>query len=330
MDRLGDLVCTLPVDQHPHLTQPNQTIHWLVAQGLEPVVESATPSRLFWSLPLKFSIQSLMALIQKLKIESYDQVILFYAPWWVALACWWVGIPHRHSPRSRWYQLLFFNRTLKQKRSRSEKHEADYNWDLLHWSLTGIHPAPTVTPILSLKSSAPLPETLPENYIVVHPGMGGSALNWPTHFYLDLIKKLHAQGQKIVITGTTIDQPWLSPLEKPLSSLEGVFWMVGKLDLKSLIAVLAQSSATIAPSTGVLHLAASTGTKTIGIYSPIRVQTPVRWGPRGSKAQAITPSPSILCPATTHCLEKACRHYPCLETITPDQILAEIFKKTSL
>lgn len=375
MDRLGDLVCSMPMDQHPELQKKSPSVEWLISKGLEPVVECAHPPRQFWSVDLNFSFSHLWNLVQKLKSAHFSHVVLFYAPWWVACACWLADIPHRYSPRSRWFQILFFNHTLKQKRSLSEKHEADYNWDLLHWALTGekalleVHslektsslnsqkqslalssqepylashspekspsfssteqsltPQASINtvPFLELKSEAPLPSTLPPEFIVIHPGMGGSALNWPTSYYLVLAQKLLALGKKVVITGTPGDQEWLAPLEKVLRSQPGVFWMVGQLDLKTLIAVLAHSTATIAPSTGVLHLAASTGTKTIGIYSPIQVQTPIRWGPRGKKAIALIPA-ATPCPATTTCLGARCQNFFCLEKITPEQIIKEIF-----
>lgn len=377
MDRLGDLVCSLPMDQHPELQKKSISVEWLISKGLEPVMECSLPPRKFWSVDLKFSFSHLWNLVQKLKSAQFTHVILFYAPWWVACACWMAGIPQRYSPRSRWFQILFFNHTLKQKRSLSEKHEADYNWDLLHWSLTGektpialsseqsLEPYPqdkssvlsltqqspalssssqkkspalssteptlapqtpiSTAPFLELKSDALLPASLPQEFIVLHPGMGGSALNWPTTSYLDLAQRLLALGKNVVITGTPGDQEWLAPLEKPLRSQPGVFWLVGQLNLKTLIAVLARSTATIAPSTGVLHLAASTGTKTIGIYSPIQVQTPIRWGPRGKKAIALTPV-GIPCPAATTCLGARCQYFFCLEKITPEQIIETIFK----
>ncbi len=323
MDRLGDLVCTLPVDQHPELLSSEANVAWLITQGLESVVECAFPKRNYLTSEIKFSTKNLINLINKLRQQNYSKVILFYAPWWIGLACLLARIPQRFSPRSRWYQLIFFNKTLRQKRSLSEKHEANYNWDLVHWALTGDTICTTLPPYLDLKSpqlsTIPL---LPPEFIVIHPGMGGSALNWPSHYYFILAKKLSEMGKRIIITGTKSDEPWLKDLEKPLKSLPGLSWLVGQLDLNALIYVLSRSQAVIAPSTGVLHLAASTGVKTIGIYSPIRVQTPVRWGPRGENARAYMPN--VKCPATNNCLESDCDLYPCLERITPDHLLKDL------
>lgn len=324
MDRLGDLICTLPVDQHPLFLDKSNSVYWLISNGLEPVLECTKPKRFYWPTGTSFSWLKFINLIKMLKVENFDKVVLFYSPWWVALACFFASIPERYSPRSRWFQLLFFNHTLRQNRSQSEKHEADYNWELLHWSLTGERKYQLPTPFLYLKSEIILPIQLPNSFIVIHPGMGGSALNWPAKSYLELAQKLSAIGKEFIITGTANDFEWLKELETPLKLLEKCHWLVGKLDLKSLIYVLSRSEATIAPSTGVLHLAAATGAKTIGIYSPIRVQSPKRWAPRGT--QTLTLVPSVKCPATKKCLEASCKEYPCLDTITADYIIKEVLK----
>jgi ADP-heptose:LPS heptosyltransferase len=323
MDRLGDLVCTLPVDQHPSFLKEHFSIQWLISSGLEPVLECAQPKRNFWSESTTFSWSKFWLLVSKLKSKQFDQVILFYAPWWVAAACYFAGIQNRYSPRSRWFQLLFFNQTLKQKRSRSEKHESDYNWELVNWAITGNRNGIQNTPLLNLQSTSPMPPELTKPYFVIHPGMAGSALNWRMADYLKLAEKLIIQlDHDVVITGTRSDLPILSEIEPALKSLKRLRWLVGDLDLAALIKVLSESEAVIAPSTGVIHLAASTGVKTIGIYSPIKVQTPTRWGPRGPKTIAIIPQ--VSCPAKMKCLGKTCSYYYCLNKITVDQIIEHI------
>lgn len=326
MDRLGDLVCTLPVDQHPALTESHAEIIWLVTQGLEPILDCAIPKRNYITSKLTFTLKNFFELYKKIRQHRFSKVILFYAPWWIGLLCLISRIPARFSPRSRWYQFIFFNHSLRQKRSLSEKHEAQYNWELTHWSLTKELQTKSTPPFLELKSpKLSMVPLLPSEYIVIHPGMGGSALNWPTHFYFILAKKLVELEKRVIITGTQSDEPWLKNLESPLKSLPGLTWLVGQLDLKTLLYVLSRSAAVVAPSTGVLHLAASTGVKTIGIYSPIRVQTPVRWGPRGVYTRAYMPN--VECPAKNHCLEEACELYPCLERITPEHILNDILRQ---
>lgn len=319
MDRLGDLVCTLPVDQDPHLQGAHCQCSWLISKGLEPVLELSVPPRTGWSESTAFSWPNFLQLVRRLRAERFQKVIFFFGPWWVALACFCARIPERFSPRSRWFQFLFFNKTLRQHRSRSDKHEADYNAELVRWALTGQIETTVTPPFLTLESNTAPPTTLPVRYVVIHPGMGGSALNWPTKYYFELALDFIAKGFSVVITGTEADRVWLKDIEAHLSANSKVTWLVGKLDLKALIYVLSKSEATIAPSTGVVHLAASTGVKTIGIYSPIKVQTPVRWGPRGHKAKALTPN--VHCPASRRCQGERCPSHFCLAQIKPLDVI---------
>lgn len=338
MDRLGDLICTLPVDQiTSERNGDSYEFQWIVSRGLEPVMQMAKPVRYYRSFGVPFDLQQFRELTQWLRSSVFDKVVLFYAPWWVALACWVARIPERYSPRSRWFHFFFFNRTLRQSRSRSEKHEADYNWELMRWALglpSSMNPKADKTPTLEFqvdladaKKKLKL-NALPENYVVLHPGMGGSALNWSASSYLELAKRLVESGKSVVVTGTRSDLPWLKDLKDPIKSLKNIYWMVDHFDLKTLIYVLGQSDAVVAPSTGVVHLAASTGVRTIGLYSPIRVQTPTRWGPRGRQVKALVPD--VTCPASRRCLGARCAHYACLEKIQPEEVLCEVLLSEDL
>ena len=327
MDRLGDLICTLPVDQNLSVcskeNEKELQFHWLITKGLEPILEMAQPKRNFFSFSPVFKWKSFFQLISLLRNESFEQSITFFSPWWISLALLLARIPKRSSPKSRWHQFLFSNHTLKQSRSFSSRHEADYNSELFCWSL-GLPYLQKPLPYLNLKTRIPCQIDLPENFIVVHPGMGGSALNWPSTKYIQLIRELTALNKSVVITGTNTDQEWLNPIFEAFGQNSNVHWLVNKLNLFDLVSVLQRSDAVIAPSTGVLHLAASTGVKTIGIYSPIRVQTPLRWGPRGEKTSTLMPQ--FHCPAKTKCLLEACPHHPCLNSISTQQVSNAMFE----
>ena len=159
------------------------------------------------------------------------------------------------------------------------------------------------------------------NYYVVHPGMGGSALNWPTGLYIDLITQLSTHTT-VVITGTAQDANYLSPLKSHFLSEPNPVWLDGKVSTTELLQVLGSAKAVIAPSTGVLHLAASTGVKTIGLFSPVRVQSIQRWGPLGEKAEAL--APSVDCPGDLHCIGQACPHFNCMYRITVGKVLQQL------
>jgi len=159
------------------------------------------------------------------------------------------------------------------------------------------------------------------DYSVVHPGMGGSALNWPTDHYHTFISELAAK-ETVVITGTLADTSYLAPLKESLGSHPRMRWLDGQLNGLELLTLLASARTITAPSTGVLHLAASTGRPTLGIFSPVRVQHPQRWGPQGPKTSVVMPGG--FCPGEHSCLEHRCHRFPCMNEVQPDEARAAL------
>ena len=99
---------------------------------------------------------------------------------------------------------------------------------------------------------------------------------------------------------------------------------VGKeMSLEDLIGLIATADALVAPSTGPLHLAAALGVPLAGIYSPVRVHHPTRWGPLGP-GRIIIFMPKAECPGVYDCLEERCPHFPCMNTVRPAEVLEYI------
>jgi len=215
---------------------------------------------------------------------------VFHAPWWVALALFVARVPCRVGVRSKIHSYLFFNRSLRQKRSRAEKHEAEYGLQLVSAALgqafdfNKLDPLRLGTP-LSVKELQNL--GIAQDYIVVHPGMAGSALNWPSAQYIEFIDYF-SKTCDIVVTCGPSDQQFVTPISAAFSGNNKVKSLAG-LNFAQLILVLQTSKGVLAPSTGVLHMAASLGVPTLGIYSPIGVERAIRWGPRGANVETLTP-----------------------------------------
>jgi ADP-heptose:LPS heptosyltransferase len=320
LDRIGDLVLTLPVEE----AFPGAEVDWWIPPGLSFVTLSAQPPRRAREVAREFGWTEFAGLIREIRRRKYDLAVVFHAPWWVGLALWLARVPVRVGVRSQWHSFLFFNRGVRQKRSRAEHSELEYNYRLIE---SGLGLPIGALPRNSLRLAAGTTDVLNKfrlqslSYTVVHPGMGGSALNWPSEKYVELIKSLSDFGT-VAITGTPSDEPFLKPLRERLSDQTHVIWLDGKLKGDELITVLSQARAIVAPSTGVLHLAASTGRPTIGIFSPVRVQHPRRWGPQGAKTGVVLPQ--VDCPGELTCLGPQCPHYNCMEAITPQSVLESL------
>lgn len=320
LDRIGDLVLSLPVDE----AFIDCEVHWWIPKGLSFITENAEPRRSSSEIDRQITLKKFFALWRTLRRERFDAGIVFHAPWWVSLLLFLSGVRIRAGVKSQWHSFLFLNRTVRQKRSRAEYSELEYNYRLVE-SAFRFAPGSLSRKQLKLKSRLSEESSLlnrfglqAQSYSVVHPGMGGSALNWPTESYCNLILSL-AQKEKVAITGTATDEAYLAPLKAKLKSNPQIIWLDGKLSGEELIAVLQNARTIIAPSTGVLHLAASTGQPTLGIFSPVRVQQPRRWGPQGLKVATLMPT--VECPGQMSCLGSQCQLFDCMERITSDDAL---------
>jgi len=331
MDRIGDLVLSLPVDQalsDPPVGRPGIATEttWWISPGLRFVTDSALPPRKVRQLNQKIRIGDFLLLLLYLRREKFDAALVFHGPWWVSCLLWLARIPFRAGVKSQWHSFIFLNRAVRQKRSQAEHSELEYNFQLLEAALhLKIGSLPRTSLRLASLASADQRSALLEkyglkeqDYIVVHPGMGGSALNWPIENYADLIKTMSANC-KIAITGTAGDEAYLSPLRMMLEGVKNISWLDRKLEAKELITILQAASKILAPSTGVLHLAASTGRPTLGLFSPVRVQQPKRWGPHGERAQVLMPV--VKCPGELRCLGSVCPHYDCMTQIRVEDVI---------
>ncbi len=318
MDRIGDLVLTLPSDQNPLFRESEKL--WFIAKGLEFVAENAIPPRQYVGWKKEFSWSQFFLFIKKVREFAPQISVSFQSPWWVTLALWLSGVPERVGVLSSWHSFLFLNYGLRQKRSLCKHHELDYNHLLVQKTLTPRFAAETAY----LKMVGPaFKSPLPQSYIVIHPGMAGSALNWPISHYRNLILAM-SQKIPVIITGTATDRSILEPLEETLPKRENILWFNERLNPQQLLGVLQNAKAVFAPSTGVLHLAAALGVPTRGIYSPVNVQRAERWGPRGPNTNTWTPE--VPCPGRFRCLGSSCKHFNCMELVSPQEIEDNISK----
>lgn len=315
LDKIGDLICTLPVDQV--LMGKGFDVQWVISKGLGFIPDHGENPRKYIELDKNQPWESFKKLYLYIKEFGPDVAISFQSPWWVNAALWLARIKWRGGVLSQWHSFLFLNRGLRQKRSQALKHEADYNFELLKYVLELNDKKQYEAPLLHLvapKDQAFLDQyqLAPQKYIVVHAGMAGSALNWPLEQYLEFINK-QLFSIKVVLTGTSMDNKWVVPIEEAFKNNRQLLSLRNKLSGKDLLTLLAEARLVVAPSTGVLHIAAALGTPTVGIFSPIRVHHPRRWGARGGRAQNI--APDVICPEHFFCVGVECKNFDCMKKI---------------
>lgn len=290
LDKIGDLISTLPVDQI--LDESKYEVVWVVQKGMGAVVDLGARKRTYIELDKSTPKESAAKLREFLKTFKADIAISFQGPWWVNVELSRAWIKIRSGVRSQWHSFFFLNKGIRQSRSKAEKHEFDYNKDLVLQTLNlkedrRFHFFEIAKPTdLSLLQKFNLTS---KNYIVVHPGMMGSALNWSQAKYIDYIQKQIDNKETVCVTGTQADEPYLTEIKAKFQNHPQVRWLQNQVNLKELVLILSESKKVIAPSTGVAHIAASVGAEVHAIYSPVRVHHPRRWAPRGMNVTVYLP-----------------------------------------
>jgi ADP-heptose:LPS heptosyltransferase len=256
----------------------------------------------------------------------------------IAAATFFSNIRYRVGPLSKIYSYFFYNRGIRQHRSQVEMHEADYNLQLLR--RLGIRVSSRRVP---LRVSVPDEKRAqarawllekgwnPEQALVaVHPGMGGSALNWPESHYVEFVRALLKEGRQVLLTGGPTEVSLLNRIGEALGPLKekAIFYSnnepIGGLGgtLEFFAGLISHVSLMIAPSTGPLHVAVALDRPVLTFYPPIRVQSAIRWGPYlKDESRASVMVPDVYCGQDFKCLGNLCNYFPCMKSLTVTQAL---------
>lgn len=119
------------------------------------------------------------------------------------------------------------------------------------------------------------PENLRSNLIVIHPFPKFTYKSWPQERWIQLIHELKNQfNGTLVLTGG--GHPDEMAFVAYIAQQTGSVNLAGQLSLAQTTDLIRHARCFIGPDTGVTHLAAATGTRTIALFGPTN---PSKWGP---------------------------------------------------
>lgn len=268
-------------------------------------------------------------------------------PNWVAFL---TGVGFRGGLKSKWSSFLLLNKGVRQQRSIVAMHESEYNLELLrplgleyhHQELSDHAPFVALTDQEKREALADFHSYLEQQgkkttaeLVFIHPGMTGHTLNWPSRNYGRLITRLERNFPNrflFLISHTPSDAPHLAGLRDHLKHTDElvpedrlVFFNGAERGLRFTMNLLSQASLFIGPSTGVTHLASILGVRTLALYSPIKVQSSLRWGPFYQKTKATqVVVPDVVCGETFKCLGQSCPYYECMSKIEVEDVIKRI------
>lgn len=239
---------------------------------------------------------SIRVLKQVFKENNYDLAIVVHPDFSIAMALLLSGIKKRLGTGYRWYSFLF-NIKRYQHRKHSEKHEMEYNLDLL--KEIGCEIPAGIKPVLSVKDEtiALLKSkintsglNIEEDFLIIHPGSLKSAKGWGNKNFAELINLLLDDSSlitKVVLTGSNDENQMIENLLQKITPKNKVV-NITNVNLKELTALIKCSKMFISNSTGPIHIAAAVGTFVIGLY-PAKTETnATRWGPYTDKKKVFS------------------------------------------
>ena len=338
-DRIGDVVLSTPVMTEIRRVFPNAKLSLLVREPVAPLLRGLMGiSDIIFYEPtgIHQGWAGLKKLSREIKKRSFDIALTLQSQCFVAAAVWFAGVPLRVGPRSKIHSYVFYNRGVRQKRSQSLKHEADYNLDLLTSLGIEVNQTPRTSIVVSDESRLRMKQWLKDQGIsfsdqkpiAIHPGMGGSALNWKWDNYGELLSQFEKMNLPVVVTSGPLDREQIAQLKTQCPELRGkrsYFGGAGE-SIGELAALFQNMALVVAPSTGPLHIAVALGIPVVSIFSPIRVQGVRRWGPYGTETnKALVFSPEVKCPARHTCQLERCSFYPCMDTLEVDAVRQGVF-----
>lgn len=283
-DALGDSILALPVCAAIKKNHPRTRVTFLV---------SPYTRELFENQPATDEVLVPADLRLWLRTAALEAALLLYPDlrisWDVFRAC----VPQRVGTGRRWWSFLY-NRRVGHTRSRADRHEADYNLDLLRPWLPRVSLEPPRLRVLpaarqwaekflhvqGMNRRAP--------WVILHPGSRGSSANWSEGRYARLAGLLRKNHKiQVLLTGSAAESELLERVAGQSDPRPRV--LKEAISLPQFAGLISQARVFVSGNTGPMHLAASLGVPTVSLFPRGGVTGPVRWRPLGNSSLIFSP-----------------------------------------
>ena len=279
LDHLGDGILSSPVLSNLHAAYPNARIDVLCARwNRAAFVTNPHVSRILELNPSTFRRPG----------EVFDRAGRF----WQATAALRDSYQIVVTLRGTWLTLLaaggfWIDRGASRVESRLRggavgRHETDINLSLLESA--GI-PTPVRIPEYAVPAECAaevddlferLGVPTERALIACHVGSPVVRKRWPAPRFATLIERLAQQGAHVLLVGSVADEPFVEEVQSICHATTTS--LVGRASLPQLAAVLRRCACFVGNDSAPMHLAASVGIPTVGLFF---ASDPERFGPRG-------------------------------------------------
>ncbi len=269
-------------------------------------------------------------LLERMRAGRFDAVVCLHGgsryAWLYRLA----NIPLRYGSSGKYYR-RFYTENVCVNRGQPDRHEVEYNFDMVRRIGATGAPGPMVYPVTAADEAAAeklLAERgwAGEPLLIVNPTFGGSSRLWPAECFIASTQQILAKtGVRVALTGTPGDQESNARIAADLGPK--TLDLTGETDVGALAAILKRSALHLSVDTGTSHLAAAMGTPCVTVFpASEHWDQRLRWSPWKTESRTI--GPMVRCAS---CRPGACNksQQACIDSISPEAVASvavELFR----
>lgn len=323
-DRIGDVMLSTPVIKNLRDSFPNAYIAMMVSPYTKDIIEGnpyldeviiydKDNLHKSWLSSIKFALN--------LRKKYFSLVLILHSTNRVNLITFFAGIKERVGYNRKLG--FFLTRSLEDKKHFGQKHELEYNLDLVRFLGIEARDKNLFMPIKE-ESEKYVEELLKKEGIeenskllAIHPGASCPSKIWPEVRFVEVADKLIEKYsfQVLIIAGSrdlNLAQNLIKNMKYKAINL------VGKTSISQLASVLKRCKLFISNDSGPVHIASAVGTPVISIFGRSQKGLgPNRWGPLGKKDKFLHKDIGCI-----ECLAHNCvKRFRCLDAISVDDVV---------
>ena len=284
-DKLGDFITALPT---LYILKHHDPAHRIVALAA-PLNRALAESCDFIDEVIVDNGGDILELAFKIREAKIDASVTLFSNTRVAIAQFLARIPIRIAPATKIAQ-IFYNRRVKQRRSRALMAEFEYNLQLSR-ALFGDISLDFPKPLLRFGDEAYTAfcaeYKITRPVVAFHPGFGGSSdANWTLSEYIELVRTAEGFGEVVVVMTFGPDEEKLYDQAKAMLGEESrVVLYRSRGSVVDFAKVLSRFKLFISTSTGTYHLASASGCETFTFFADTLFASAARWKSIGEEGR---------------------------------------------
>lgn len=275
LSAIGDVCHTVALVQNIQKHWPETKITWVIGRAEKSLVTNL-PGIEFVEFDKKAGLKGYFALRKALKGRNFDVLFHMQLSFRASIAS--LCIPAKtkigfDKQRSKEGQHFFVNKTIA---SQSQAHVVD-SFLAFAQALGLPEESPQWEMPLSTQDFSVIDNIIKTKPIVVFcPAASNAERNWLPERYAAVADEISARGFDVVICGAPTEHEHKLANDIIARATSPITDLVGKTNLKGLLATLKRAHFVLAPDTGPAHMAVSVQTPVVGLYAH---SNPKRTGP---------------------------------------------------